>query len=124
MKDQAALIMISTKTPCVLVMKSDAMMKRAFASLVTVKGELEVAVSEALDVSELAEDLFTKKPDIVFLSETTPLAQNDSLLQLLIRYPGLKVVVVSNDSNWLHIFKHENKLLISIDDLLPIINSS
>ncbi|RPJ24028.1 MAG: hypothetical protein EHM33_19160 [Chloroflexi bacterium] len=105
-------------------MKSDAMMKRAFASLVTVKGELEVAVSEALDVSELAEDLFTKKPDIVFLSETTPLAQNDSLLQLLIRYPGLKVVVVSNDSNWLHIFKHENKLLISIDDLLPIINSS
>lgn len=79
--------MVITKAPCVLVMESDALMKRAFASLM-LEGELELAVSEALDVSELAEDLCRIKPDIVFLSESIPLAKNDSLLQLLIRCQG------------------------------------
>jgi len=116
--------MISTKTPCVLVMKADVLIKRAFVSLMTLGGEFEVVVSEAIDVSELAEDISKTKPDVVLFSLSIPLARLDSLSQVLIRHPGLKVVVVSEESNWLHIFKHEDKLLASLDDLLPIINSA
>jgi len=116
--------MISTKTPCVLVMKGDVLLKRAFVSLMILGGEFEVVVSEAIDVLELADDISKTKPDVVFFSVSIPWARIDCLSQLLIRYPGLKVIVVSEDSNWLHIFKHEDQLLTSLDDLLLIINSA
>jgi DNA-binding NarL/FixJ family response regulator len=115
--------MIYTKTPCVLVMKTDVLIKRAFVSLMSLGDQFEVVVSEAIDISELAADINKTRPDVIFLSVSLPLAQIDCLSRLIIRYPGLKVIVVSEDSNWLHIFKHEDKLLTSLDDLLLIINS-
>ena len=117
-------MMISTKTPCILVLKADVLVKRAFASLMTSGADFEVVVSEAIDIPELADDISKTKPDVVFLSISIPLAKTDSLSQLLIRHPGLRVVVVSDDSNWLHIFKHEDKLLTCLDDLLLVINSA
>jgi len=116
--------MVTTKAPCVLVLKADVLMKRAFASLITQGGEFEVAVSEALDLTDLIEDVASINPDAIFLSGSLPLADKASLSQLLIRYRGLKVVVVSNESNWLHIFKREDRLLTRLDDLLLVINST
>ena len=115
--------MVTTKAPCVLILKADVLVKRAFASLITMGSEFEVVVSESPDLSELTEDISKLRPDVIFISSSNPLADRYFLSQLLIRYPGLKVVVVSDQSNWLHIFKHEDKLLTSLDELLPIINS-
>jgi DNA-binding NarL/FixJ family response regulator len=112
------------KPPCVLVLKPDVLLKRAFVSLLTAGNEFEVVVSEAKDLSELADDIFKIGPDIVFLSESMPLAKKETLIQLIVIHPGIKVVLVSEDSNWLHIFNKEDRLLTSLDDLLPIINSA
>jgi len=116
--------MMMPKTPCILIAEADILIKRALASLMILGGNFEVVVSEAMDISELANDIFKIKPDIVFFSVSTSFAGKDSLSQLILRHSGLKVVLVNEDSNWLHIFKHEDKLLTCIEDLLLVINSA
>jgi len=115
--------MVTTTAPCILVLQADVLIMRAFASLMMIGGEFEVAVSEALDVAELAADISKLKPHAVFISGSAPWSQKDSLAQLLIRHPGLKVIVVSNESNWLHIFRYEDRLLLQLNDLLQVIQS-
>jgi hypothetical protein len=115
--------MATAKAPCILVMKKDELMKLALVGLLNVGSELEVAVSEALDVSELAADVSRLNPDVVFLSGYLAVLDKEYLGELLIQNPGLKVVVASQENNWLHIFKREDKLLTSLDELLPIIKS-
>lgn len=116
--------MMMPKTPCILIAEADILIKRALASLMTLGGNFEVVVSDAMDISELANDIFKIKPDAVFFSGSTPFAGKDALSQLILRHSGLKVVLVSEDSNWLHIFRHEDKLLTCLADLLLVINSA
>jgi hypothetical protein len=69
-----------------------------------------------MDVSKI-------QPNVVLFSESQPMAAKESLAQLLIGHPRLRIVVVSVDSNWLHIFNKEDMLLTSLDDLLAVIKS-
>jgi DNA-binding NarL/FixJ family response regulator len=104
-------------------MESDVLVKRAVASLMILASELEVVVSEAVDIPELVRDINKINPTVLLLNESLPLSDKDSLTHLLISHPKLKVVIVSVDSNWLHIFDKQDMLLTRLDDLLAIIRS-
>jgi DNA-binding NarL/FixJ family response regulator len=111
------------KIPRALVMKQDALVNRALASLLlTSSSQLTVIVSEALDMRELVAEISKIKPDAVLLSESIPSAAKDSFAQLLMAYPKLRVIVVSEDSNWIHIFRKEDVLLNRLTDLLEVIH--
>jgi DNA-binding NarL/FixJ family response regulator len=111
------------KVPGVLIMKQDALVNRALTSLlVTSSSQLTVIVSEASDVRRLAVEISKLKPDAVLLSESIPLAAKDSVMQLLTAHPNLRVIVVSEDSNWIHIFRKEDMLLTRLTDLLEVIH--
>ena len=115
--------MIPPKNLCVLVMKTDVLLKRAVLSLMDLDEDLELVVSEAVDFLELAMDVSKINPNTVLFSESQPLAAKESLSQLVGVHPGLKIVVVSVNSNWLHIFDKEDLLMTSLDDLLAVIKS-
>jgi hypothetical protein len=83
--------------------------------------ELEIVISEANDIEELAMDVSKIKPDAVLFTESHPIAKNGSLAQLLFSNPKVKVVVASVNSNWLYVFDKEDKLITSLDDLLSVI---
>jgi len=114
--------MISVKTPCVLVVEADVLLKRAFASLLTLGGDLEIVISEARDIQELLDDISKTKPDTVLFSESIPFSRIDSLTRILMIRPMPKVVIVSEDSNWLHIINQEDRLVTDLRDLLSVIH--
>ncbi len=113
--------MITPKKPCVLVMKTDVLLKRVAISLMDLEQELEVVVSEAIDLTDLEMDVSKINPDVVLFGESHPVAAKATLTQLLFSHPRLRVVIVSEKSNWLHIFDKEDKLMTSLDDLLTVI---
>ena len=108
---------------CILVHKSDVLLKRAVLSLMNLEKELEIVVSEAVDINELATDVSKINPNVVLFSESQPLATKETLAQLLVSRQKIRIVTVSVESNWLHIFDKEDKLLTNLEDLLTVIKS-
>jgi chemotaxis response regulator CheB len=106
-------------TTCVLVTKQDSMLNRALTDLIHNSDcELKIITSGANDVHALIAETSKIKPDVVVLGESTPLARMDVLGNLLMSYPEMRVVVVSEESNWLHIFDKKDKLMAQNSDLL------
>lgn len=109
-------------TTCVLVTKQDSMLNRALTELLASAGcEVKLISSAAKDVHSLIAETSEVKPDVVILGESTPLARMDVLGNLLMSYPQMRVVVVSEDTNWLHIFEKKDKLMTQHADLLEVL---
>lgn len=113
------LIMAAINPICVLVMKSDAFLMRAVASLMTRSPDLDVVVSEAEDMQTLNSDLEKIKPDVVLVNDS--LAERNAFAPLLKRHDGLKIVVASLYANRLHVIGQEEITVTSLEDLLSAI---
>lgn len=116
--------MVFPRTPCVLVMNTDVLLKRAFASLLTLGGNVEIVVSEAEDLQDLINDIYKTNPDAVLFSESIPFSRQESLTQLLMLHPSRKLIVVSEESNLLNVFSREERLVTELGDLLTFINAA
>jgi chemotaxis response regulator CheB len=109
-------------TPCVLAVQQDSLISRALASVLTnAKSELRVITYTAKDIGDLVAETSELKPDVVILGESTPLAAKDSLGQLLMSFPTLRVIVVGEGNNWLHVFSKKDKLVTRQTDLLDVL---
>lgn len=108
--------------PCVLAVQQDSLISRALASILSSsKTELKVITYQAKDIGGLVAETLEHKPDIVILGESMPLAAKDSLGQLLMSFPTLRVIVVGEGNNWLHVFSKKDKLVTSQADLLDVL---
>ena len=109
-------------TPCVLAVQQDSLIGQALTSVLTSsKSELKVITYRANDISDLVAETTELKPDVVILGESTPLAKTDSLGQLLMSFPTLRVIVVGEGNNWLHVFSKKDKLVTRQTDLLDVL---
>jgi hypothetical protein len=111
-------------TPCVLIMEQDVLLKRALASLLSLGRDVEIVVSEAVNIEELIIDINKINPDAVLFSESVRFSQSDSLSRILKVSPMPKLIVVSEESNWLYVINREDKLLTDLSDLLVVIEST
>jgi chemotaxis response regulator CheB len=93
-------------------------------ALLTAIPERNVVTSTASSVEALVAEISELNPDVVFLGEATPLAAKDTLAHLLMCFPELHVIVVSEDTNWLHVFHKKDLLVTRQSDLLDIVYSS
>jgi hypothetical protein len=110
---------------CVLILHNDWLMKRALAGILNDAGKkLNVCVTEAGDLAGLRAEIVRLGAEMVFLRESTPFAENQVILQLLTDHPNLRVVVVSEESNWLHIFRKEDRLLTGFPDFVSLLQST
>jgi hypothetical protein len=108
--------------PCVLVMKSDWLMKRALACILDGDvAELKVCVSEANELNGLSAEIAKLEPGVLFLPENASLAGDSAISQILAKHPNLKVIVATEKSNWLHIFRREDRLLSGLPELISLI---
>jgi DNA-binding NarL/FixJ family response regulator len=111
-------------TPCILILQQDVLLQRALESLLLVSNpDLRVVTSEALDIKGLVAEISKFEPDAVLLSESMPMAGEESLVLLLTTYPKLRVIVASESSNWLHLYSKQDILLTRLTDLLKVIKS-
>lgn len=110
---------------CILAIQEHSLMNQALVTaLLTAIPERNVVTSTASSVEALVAEISELNPDVVFLGEATPLAAKDTLAHLLMCFPELHVIVVSEDTNWLHVFHKKDLLVTRQSDLLDIVYSS
>ena len=106
------------KMTCLLAIQQHSLMNQALiTALLSSTSENMVITSLANDLDTLISEIAEMKPYVVLLGEATPLAAKDSLARLLMSLPELRVIVVSEDTNWLHIFNKKDVLLTRQSDL-------
>jgi DNA-binding NarL/FixJ family response regulator len=111
--------------PSVLVLKRNSLLNQAMASILqSSSSKLKVITSSANDVQGLVDDIANHAPDVILLDESMTLANKESLTHLLMVYPNLRVIVASDDSNWLHIYRKKDMLMTRPGDLLNVIFTS
>lgn len=107
---------------CLLAIPSNSLLDRALASILQgAKAELKLFTSAAQDLAGLVTEIADLKPDIVIISESMPVAAKDKLTSLLMSFTELRVVVVSEDTNWLHVFHKRDMLMTRQADLLDVL---
>jgi DNA-binding NarL/FixJ family response regulator len=108
--------------PRVLVMKQDSLLNQAVATILkNSECEVKVITSGSNEVKGLIAEALELKPDIVILGESMPLARKEVLGHLLMTSPELQVIVVSEDTNWIHIFHKKDKLMTRQTDLSDVL---
>ena len=110
--------------PRVLIVKQDSLLNQALATLIkNSECILNVMTSGENDVRGLIAETSELKPDVIVLGESTPLARNDVLGDLLMSNPEMEVITISEDTNWIHIFHKKDKLMTRQSDLLDLLCS-
>ncbi len=115
--------MDNPKKYCILLHKSGFLLNQAVISLASLEKRIEIVFSDAIDTNELAREISKINPDVVLLNESQPVASREVLTKLLTTLSKIKIVVVSADSNWLHVFNKEDLLLTRFEDLLTVIKA-
>jgi hypothetical protein len=113
------------KTSRVLILQENSLLTQALASVFrgAGNGQFRMVTSAAEDFQALVMDISELDPDYILLEESTPLASKNMLVDLLTFHPGLQVIVISKDSNWLHIYQKKNILLTKPEDLLTALST-
>jgi len=91
--------------------------------LVSVEEGLEIVISEASDTNELVLAVSKINPDVVLLNDSHPMAAKEALTKLMTTQSKIRIVIVNDDNNWLHIFNKEDLLLTKLEDLLTAIKA-
>lgn len=102
---------------CLLATPSNTLLDRALASVIlSGTSEIKLVTSSARNLGELVSEISDLKVDIVILSESMSLAAKEVLVSLLMSFTELRVVVVSEDTNWLHVFHKKDMLMTRQSD--------
>ena len=111
--------------PCVLVITIDSLLSLALTNLINASDKgLIVFESTAKEFNELIKEINTYQADVILVEKSNSLAGEEMLTKLLMLYPKLLVIVVTDESNWLHIYRREDLLMTSPADLLNVIQTA
>jgi hypothetical protein len=107
---------------CILVIEEGSVINRALENIMAdSKNEFTVVAYNARNVRELLSKSSLINPDVFFLGESTKLAAKNTLGYLLMNFPNVKVVIVSEGSNYLHVISKRDTLLTQRFDLIDAV---
>jgi hypothetical protein len=90
--------------------------------LVDMTDNLDLLENKTVDFDGLLKEIREANPDMILLEEVSPFTQNSLLIRILVNIPDLPVIVISEDSNIMHIVRCDTRLLSSSRDLIDTIN--
>ncbi len=97
---------------CLLAIPNNSLLDRALESIISSgNSEIKLITSAAKNLTELVDEISDLGANIVILAESLPLAAKDTLVSLLMSFTELRVIVVSEDTNWLHVFHKRDMLM-------------
>jgi chemotaxis response regulator CheB len=108
---------------CVLIVVTNTLLKQAMTNLLVNHSDMTVVTRGLKTVEELIDEISRHAPDVVVLAEGTLLSSADNLVTLLMLYPGLRVILFSEETNWLHVFSKDEVLMTQAADLVDLIHS-
>ena len=108
---------------CFLAGKQDSLFKQLVAGLlIDLADNLKLYECRAVDFDGLLDEVSKIEPHMILLEESSLFSEDSFLVRLLIAKPGLPAIVISENSNTMHIVRRETMLLSSSDDLINAIN--
>ncbi len=84
--------------------------------------DLDLYENKTFDFDSLLDEIREAKPDMILLEEEAPFLENSLMIHLLTNVPNLPVIVISEDSNQMHVIRCRTRLLSSSRDLIEVIN--
>jgi len=107
----------------ILVTQQSEVLTRALSDMLLVsQATHELISSTAQNIEEFMTETSGRVPNVMVLGESTPLAARETLAHLLTTFPMLRVIVISNDTNWLQIYSKKVLLMTRNSDLLQLID--
>ena len=111
------------KKSCFIAGRRTSLFKDLMANLLNgLIDDLDIQENQADDFEGLLTEISNADPTLVLLDETSPFSGDSFLVQLLIHKPGLPVIVVSEDSNLMHVVQKETRVIGSSNDLVDAVN--
>ena len=111
--------------PCVLVITVNSLLGLALTNLINASDTgLVVFESTAKEFDELKWEINTYSADVILVEKNNSFAGEDTLTKLLTLYPKLLIVIVNEEDNWLQIYRRENLLMTSPQDLLEVLQTA
>lgn len=110
-------------TDCLLVIEDDSPLNFALEMLLVPSSEIKAIKSNAGDFQGVVEEVCKLEAPVVILEDSATPAKDNSLAHLLMSNPGLKIVVVLRNSNYVHVFRKDEILIQSSSEFLEIIRS-
>jgi len=111
--------------PCVLVITKNSFLNVSLTNLIHASDiGLAVIESTAQEYEELIREIDTHEADVILLDKACTFADEEALTKLLTLYPKLLMVIVDEESNWLQVYRRENILMTSTQDLLNTLASA
>jgi len=105
----------------VLICHCESILELGLESLFAQYKNLSIAECTPKNEPELTTLVAEFQPDVVIVGECSPVAQEPILSQLLRSSPEIRVINVSADSNWLHVYHRQDVLLTDASDLIKVI---
>jgi chemotaxis response regulator CheB len=108
---------------CFLAIQKNSLFKQAVSSLIgKATNGIELYESEADNVEGLIKEILDMAPHVLVLEESSPLLNESVLAGLLMISPYVSVIVVSEETSFMHVVHRETIQLSSSIDLIEAIN--
>ena len=108
---------------CLLIIENDSPLNFALDMLLVPSSEINVVKSTAVDLQGVVDEVSNLKSQVVILEDSATPTRENSLANLLMSNPELKIIVVLKDSNYVHIFRKDEILIENASEFLEIIQS-
>jgi len=111
--------------PCLLVVTKETLLNLALRAVISASDKgLVVIDSKAQTYEGLIREINTYTADVILIEKNSSFAGEESLTKLLMRYPRLLLIIVSEEDNWLRVYRREDILMNSSADLMNVIATS
>lgn len=111
--------------PCVLALPKDSLLGFTLANLINASDVgLVVCESQAQTLADLVKEIKDNQADVILLEKSSPFADEVALTKLLMVNPKLLMIIINENSNWFHIYRKEDVLMTSPEDIISAIKSA
>ena len=108
----------------VLVIFDEPILKAGVESLLSREVDLEILSTTLVNGDQLCDQLNSYCPEVVILDEKLESARISNVIDLLNRYPSIRVLVVNLRDNRLHIYEKHEIMVAHSTDLVSTIRGS
>lgn len=112
------------KERCVLVITNDTVLGYAMTNLFRDSHDgIRVAISQAQTLEDLVMEIQDHQASILLFEKSHPYGGEKELTEIQTLYPNLKMIIVTEESNWMQIIGVRDILMNSSQDLVNLIRS-
>ncbi len=84
----------------------------------------ELDESRTIEFDALLNEIEALHPHLILLEEASPFSSASLMTRLLVALPELPLIVISEDSNLMHVIRCQTRLLSSSQDLIETITAT